>query len=63
MEQYVMKTGGKFILNDSIDPNNAYHVNSIKEFDSLRKISSGESAILKAYRCLKSISKRFESGP
>lgn len=38
MEQYVMKTGGKFILNDSIDPNNAYHVNSIKEFDSLRKI-------------------------
>jgi hypothetical protein len=37
MEQYVKKTGGKFEFNDSIDPNKAYHVNSIEEFDSIRK--------------------------
>ena len=38
MEQYVKKSGGKFEFNDSIDPNNAYHLNSIEEFDSIRKL-------------------------
>ncbi|MFT7051078.1 MAG: hypothetical protein ACJAZK_001679 [Psychroserpens sp.] len=38
MEQYIKKSGGKFEFNDSINPNNAYHVNSIEEFDSIRKL-------------------------
>ncbi len=38
MERYVKKSGGSFRLSDTLDPNNAFHVKNMKEFDSIVKL-------------------------